>query len=391
MKERTAKEGQASSNYYNTEKAEKIRKTSDSENDIYKDEKILYLIRDYIIDRKPAIFLFLSTCLIFVVICSLYQLHNITKLLYAFLLALFVWVFYGIFDASRYIQKRKKIYIARRHSKQIWTALINQSLPGIFCELESEYYNFTKRTTLLDKAYESLIEDLCRLQSSLESETRLRRGEMTDYYMMWAHQIKTPIAAMKLLLSEREDSFLLMEELFKIEQYVDMVLYYLRLESIALDMIIKEHDLQTLVKQSVRKYSVLFINSGLKLQLEDFDVKVLTDEKWLAFVLEQIISNSIKYTRKGTVSIYMKPETEKTLVIEDTGIGIREEDVPRIFDRGFTGYNGHMDKKSTGIGLYLCKQIMNRLSHGIWVSSMEDTGTKVYLDLSRENYTDNAD
>jgi signal transduction histidine kinase len=151
-------------------------------------------------------------------------------------------------------------------------------------------------------------------------------------------------------------------------------------------MVLGEYDLYSLVKQTVRKYSILFINSGLSLQLEEFEVKVLTDEKWLGFVLEQIISNSIKYTRKGTISIYLEKSAQKILVIEDTGIGIRQEDLPRIFDRGFTGYNGRMDKKSTGIGLYLCKQIMNQLSHGIWVSSEDGKGTKFYLDLSRDSF-----
>lgn len=248
-----------------------------------------------------------------------------------------------------------------------------------------------EQLTKLDKAYVGLIEELSRLYKALENEAQVRSGEMMDYYMMWAHQIKTPIAAIKLLLNEREDGFLLAEELFKIEQYVEMVLHYLRLESIASDMLLKEHDLLALVKQAVKKYSVLFINSGLTLQLEEFDAKVLTDEKWLIFVMEQILSNSLKYTKKGTISIYMQPGEQKVLVIEDTGIGIRQEDILRIFDRGFTGYNGHMDKKSTGIGLYLCKQIMSQLSHGIKVQSMEGKGTRVYLDLFRESYVERAD
>jgi signal transduction histidine kinase len=348
------------------------------------------LIRDYIADRKPAIIMFFSTSLIFVLICSLYQLHNIEKLLYAFFIALFFWLCYGCYDATRYLQKRKKISLAGKNPKQAVDVLLEGRLGDSSSGKKFAPDRGMGHLTQMEEAYTSLIEDLCQLHNSLESEERIRRGEMTDYYMMWAHQIKTPIAAMKLLLSDREDGFMLMQELFKIEQYVEMVLQYLRMESMASDMILKEYDLLTLVKQSVKKYSVLFIHSGLKLQLRDFDVKILTDEKWLSFVLEQIISNSIKYTRKGKVSIYIKPDTQKTLVVEDTGIGIRQEDIPRIFERGFTGYNGHMDKKSTGIGLYLCKQIMDRLSHGIAVSSREGKGTKIYLDLSRDSDSQNA-
>jgi signal transduction histidine kinase len=349
----------------------------------YDEEKERILILDYIADRKAAILLLLSTAFIFVIICSLYQLHNMSKLLYAFVISLSIWIFYGIYDFNIYRRKRRKLRLARKHPEQSMEALLGGDLPDTF-QWESDRYNITEKLSELDKAYISLIEDLCGLKRSLETEAELRRGEMTDYYMMWAHQIKTPIAALKLLINGREDSFLLMEELFKIEQYVEMVLHYLRLDSMSSDMIIKQYDLHSLVKQAVRKYSVLFINSGLSLQLEDFNISVLTDEKWLCFVLEQIISNSIKYTKKGTISIYQKPDSQMTLVIEDTGIGIRQEDIPRIFDRGFTGYNGRMDKKSTGIGLYLCKQIMNHLSHGIWVSSKEGEGTKIYLDLSRD-------
>jgi signal transduction histidine kinase len=354
-------------------------------------EKEGNLFRDYIVDRKAVILLLLSNLLIFVVVCSLYQLYNLSKILYACLLSLFVCTCCGIMDARNYLQKRKKIRLARKSPEHAVEALLSGSLQDSFDQGGFDHDGTAEQLTQLDKAYGGLVEDLWRIQSSLRSETELRRGEMTDYYMMWAHQIKTPIAGIKLLLNDREDGFLLMEELFKIEQYVEMVLHYLRLESMASDMILKEHDLQTMIKQAARKYSVLFINSGLKLKLEDFDVKVLTDDKWLTFVLEQILSNSVKYTKKGTVSIYMKQDAPKTLVVEDTGIGIRQEDIPRIFERGFTGYNGHMDKRSTGIGLYLCKQIMDKLSHGISVSSQEGKGTKIYLDLFRDSYVENAD
>lgn len=355
------------------------------------EQTFLNLMMDYISDRKAVVLLFLIQSVIFVVVCSLYQLHNFSKIMYAFFLSLFLWSCYGFFDAARYLQKRRRIELAKRHPEQAVEALLSDSLQDSFLQGDFDHDRASVQLSKLDKAYGSLIEDFSRLQNSMETEAVMQRGEMSDYYMMWAHQIKTPIAAMKLLLNGREDGFRLMEELFKIEQYVEMVLHYLRLESIASDMVLKECDLQTLVKQTVKKYSILFINSGLTLSLEEFDVKVLTDEKWLGFVLEQIISNSIKYTRKGTVSIYMESDEPSTLVIEDTGIGIRQEDILRIFERGFTGYNGRMDKKSTGIGLYLCKQILNQLSHGITVSSKEGKGTRFMLDLSRDNDVKNRD
>lgn len=353
-----------------------------------REEKVARLLLDYLIDRKAVILLFLTNALIFILVCSLYQLHNLSKILYAFLISSIVWGCYGIYDAKKYISKRIRIQLAKDNPEQVIEALIFGSIQEHYSRINTAQGKEAEQFSRMDRAYVDLIDLLCHIQNSIISDAELRRGEMMDYYMMWVHQIKTPIAALKLLISSREDGFPMQEELFKIEQYAEMVLHYLRLESIAADMLLKEYDLHTLVKQVLRKYSVLFINSGLSLLLEDFQVKVLTDEKWLCFVLEQLISNSIKYTKKGTVSIYMKPASDKILVIEDTGIGIRKEDLPRIFDRGFTGYNGRMDKKSTGIGLYLCKQILNQLSHGISVVSEEGKGTKVYLDLSREEDID---
>ncbi len=370
-----------------------IQENPEQENQeqLIEEHTFLELMKDYISDRKAVVLLSMIQSVIFVAVCSLYQLHNLSKIMYAFVLALFLWSCYGFFDAIRYLQKRRRIQLARKHPEQAVEALLSESLQESFQQGKFDHDRASVQLSKLDMAYGSLIEDFSRLQKSMETEEVIRREEMSDYYMMWAHQIKTPIAAMKLLLNGREDGFLLMEELFKIEQYVEMVLHYLRLESIASDMVLKECDLQTLVKQTVKKYSILFINSGLTLSLKEFDVKVLTDEKWLGFVLEQIISNSIKYTRKGTISIYMEPDRPKILVIEDTGIGIRQEDIRRIFERGFTGYNGRMDKKSTGIGLYLCKQILNQLSHGITVSSKEGKGTRFMLDLSRDSEIKNLD
>jgi signal transduction histidine kinase len=170
-------------------------------------------------------------------------------------------------------------------------------------------------------------------------------------------------------------------ELFKIEQYVDMVLQYLRIDSASTDYVLKKYSLDSIVRQAVRKYAKLFINKKICLDFSELNCEVLTDEKWLVFVVEQILSNSLKYTESGKISIYMDKEKNKTLVIEDTGIGIAEEDLPRVFEKGFTGYNGRTDKKSTGIGLYLCKRILTKLSHTISIESGIGHGTKVKIGL----------
>lgn len=208
--------------------------------------------------------------------------------------------------------------------------------------------------------------------------------EMIEYYTMWAHQIKTPIAAMRLLLQQEESdrNRELLTELFKIEQYVLMVLQYLRLESESNDLVLERQNLDAVIRQAVKKYAPLFIRKKLALVYQPVNVEVLTDEKWLEFVLEQVLSNAIKYTRQGSVAIYMDDREENTLVIADTGIGIAAEDIPRIFEKGYTGYNGRYDKRSTGIGLYLCRKVLNRLSHTIRIESEVGTGTRVYINLN---------
>lgn len=235
----------------------------------------------------------------------------------------------------------------------------------------------------VEEQYRELLEEVFRQKCRAESEFDSRYTEMMDYYTMWVHQIKTPIAAMRLLLQAEDvpDKGELAEQLFKTEEYVGMVLQYLRIGDLGADLKIRQYSLDAIVRQAVRKYSGSFIRKRLSLDYQELGGTVITDEKWLVFVVEQILSNAIKYTRKGKISIYMDEEFPKTLVIEDTGIGIAQEDLPRIFEKGFTGYNGRTDKKSTGIGLYLCKSIMNKLNHEIRITSVVGEGTRVALGL----------
>jgi len=242
-------------------------------------------------------------------------------------------------------------------------------------------YMFPASRDLIEKDYQELIKIIDKDRMEIINKKDMAYMNMLEYYTIWAHQIKTPIAAMRLVLQSeqsRKNSELL-EQLFRVEQYVEMVLQYLRSENMSADLLFKRYSLDSIVKQAVRKYSKSFIYKKIKLNYKSLNYNVLTDEKWLAFVIEQILSNALKYTNQGEVSIYMDDELPDTLVIEDTGIGIEQEDLPRVFEKGFTGYNGRMDKKSTGIGLYLCKRILNKLSHTINIESTPGKGTKVKI------------
>lgn len=243
----------------------------------------------------------------------------------------------------------------------------------------------------IEQDYQNILQELKKQNDELKSQERIFKQDMSDYYSMWVHQIKTPIAAMHVLQQTLEEMYPeqryvkeLKLELFKTEQYVEMVLTYLRMEEMSGDLQFERYSLDKLVKQSIRKYAQMFILRKIQLQYETISQTIITDEKWLQFVLEQVLSNALKYTKDGgKISIYME-EQNRCLVIEDTGIGIQAEDLPRVFEKGFTGYNGRADKKSTGIGLYMCKKIMDRLNHRIWIESEVDKGTKVYLELVRK-------
>lgn len=234
----------------------------------------------------------------------------------------------------------------------------------------------------LEEAYETIIRNLSRREQDFRREQQRREADRADYYTTWVHQIKTPIASMYLSL-ENEDSPLsrsLGEELQRIEQYVQMVLTYQRLDSVDTDYVFRECPMDPLVKGALRKFAAQFIRKGIRLDYTPTQKSVVTDEKWLSFVVEQLLSNALKYTPQGTVSIYLE---EGSLCIRDTGIGIAPEDLPRIFERGYTGCNGRSDKKASGLGLYLCRRICNNLGHNLTAESTPGVGTLMKLDLNQ--------
>lgn len=332
-----------------------------------KNTELFYL---YLAEHKGPFGLFLLFCSIFAAIFYLYRLPP-EAVLYGMALCMFPAFSALTIDFRSFWKKYKMV---ERIQKEFWTD------PDCFYLEE-----LPQAKSKMEKEYQKLIFMLCEDRRRTSSRFEASRGDMTDYYTMWVHQIKTPISAMRLLLQtggtgQNGENGELAEQLFKIEEYVNMVLQYLRLDG-GSDLVIKQHDLDELVRQAVRKYAGMFVRKKLTLDYKPLNCLVLTDEKWLVFVIEQVLSNAVKYTKQGGISIYMEEGKEKLLVISDTGIGIAPEDQPRIFEKGFTGYNGHHDKKSTGIGLYLCRQILNRLSHQIMAESEPGKGTKIKIDL----------
>ena len=234
----------------------------------------------------------------------------------------------------------------------------------------------------------ALVEKLEERESELyqkKSEAQSKLTDLLDYYTLWVHQIKTPIAASRLLVAEvsdREVKQQLEQEIFKIDSYTNLVLQYLRLESFHDDLVFEKVQVEDLVKEVVRKYALFFIQKGLTLNLHDLDKIIVTDKKWLLVVIEQILSNSLKYTKEGGLEIYMEGQE---LCIKDTGIGIKNSDVLRVFERGFSGYNGRLTQQSSGLGLYLSKKISEELGHQIRIDSEVGIGTTVRIKFSNRN------
>ena len=231
----------------------------------------------------------------------------------------------------------------------------------------------------IEKDYQAIINKLKEEEEYSRQKATSDYNNMVEYYTVWAHQIKTPIASMRLQIQseDTESARKLMGDLNRIEAYVEMVLTFLRLDSDSTDYVIKEYDLDEIIRPAIRKFSRDFILKKLKLEYEPARFRTITDSKWLSFIIEQVISNAVKYTSEGSVRIYMSEPG--ILCIEDTGIGISEEDLPRIFENGYTGFNGREDKRASGIGLYLCKRIADNLGHKIYAESKVGEGTKILL------------
>ena len=321
-------------------------------------------MKGYIRRHRLGILLYLVFALVFAAVVYLYRLP-MEPAVYAISLCLAVGVLVLAVDCRRYCRKKTELEWQMEAVKNG-----TEKLP---CPADD-----------IEKLYQELLENVQLARICQIEELKKEKGEITDYFTLWSHQIKTPIAAMGLLLQQEipdQEQYYrqkreIESELFKIEQYVEMVLQYLRLNSSINDFVLKEYDLDDIIRQAVRKYAPMFIRKKLALRYEPLQVKVVTDEKWLVFVLEQVLSNAIKYTAAGDIFIYLE---NGGLTVKDTGIGILPEDLPRIFDKGYTGYNGRSDKKASGIGLYLVQKILHKLGHKILVESEPGAGTTVKL------------
>lgn len=312
--------------------------------------------------RIMGLFLVLAVA-IFALVFSMYDI-KLEAILYASMLCL---------TAGLLFEGVHLIFYLRRHTEQQKRL---QGLPVFYSEL-------LPPRTLAEQDLQEMVQKLGEQYTAVTTDWQRQQKESLDYYSAWVHQIKTPISSMKMILQQEdtEENHLLSSELFRIEQYTEMALQYLRLDSKTNDFVFQQYDLDSIIRQAIRKYAPQFILRKIRLIYEPVSMTILTDEKWMLFLLEQLLSNAIKYTPHGSVTISVTPE--KVLQVADTGIGIASEDLPRIFEKGFTGYNGRADKKSTGLGLYLCQQAAKKISVSLSVTSEVGKGSvfSVHLDI----------
>lgn len=273
--------------------------------------------------------------------------------------------FFGI--AGFIITYSRELSKAEKREQMIFSALTETNLPP-------EY-------TLADEDYSETIRLLRTELAALRNEYESIRQDEIDYYTTWAHQIKTPIAVMRMELGSenKELSTIFETELFRIEQYVDMVLQYIKLDSGGSDLVVKEYPLDSLIRETIHKFAPQFVAKRLGLHYDGTDKTVITDKKWFSCIFEQILSNAVKYTPSGSITVSVE---KNKLTVADTGIGIAPPDIPRIFEKGYTGENGRLDRRASGLGLYLCKKSADLLCIPISVKSAPGNGSEFTLDLS---------
>lgn len=334
---------------------------------------------EYVKDKRYFILFYLSlmSFVSLIMLVGFYQLNPFNKILYTnitcFVIAA-LYIIIGYFYRRKFYQEMKDLI----ESSQEETMAI---MPDAQNNEQKLIFNILKK---VNKEHAKQLETLYD-----------QKRDQQEFIMSWIHEVKIPIAASRLLMENSEDKttdFLtdkFEDELHKINDYVEQALYYSRIDSFSKDYFISEMNTNQLIKNSVKKYAKLFINKGIHFEMDDTEQLVQSDKKWFGFVIDQLVANALKYTDEGgRISVYFEEDSEeKRLFIQDNGIGIAPEDIGRVFEKGFTGSTGRSHAKSTGMGLYLAKQLANKLGHDITIKSEVNDYTKVTIHFPKiRNY-----
>ncbi len=311
------------------------------------------MIKGYLRYRRTMLCAALAACATFTAFMLLLRTDTNT-IIYANMLYVFVIGVFVVFDLFRYKEK-----VAR--------------LADIKDSLTHTAHDYPESENNIEKLYSDIISSLYGLMDRERGEIIKEYSEQVDYYTMWLHQIKNPIAAMRLAIEGDSTADPVYEqELFKIERYVEMALQYVKLKNPENDLVLECVDIDPVIRESIKKYKTMFIYKRLGADFKETGQTRITDKKWLAFIVEQILSNAVKYTERGGISIYA---VDSGFAIEDSGIGIRAEDIERIFEKGYTGFNGRLNDRASGLGLYMASTVAKSLGIELSVSSRPGKGT----------------
>lgn len=267
-----------------------------------------------------------------------------------------------------------------------WSRYIND-IRRVLEELDKKYLLpevIDEPNFLLGEEINDVLKELSKSMHENVKHYRTEQEEYREYIEMWIHEIKTPIASSRLVIENNYNDVTrkIDYQIDRIDNFIEQVLYYTRSDEVSKDYIIKELELDSIVKKVVKKNYRDFISKKIKLEIEEIKETIYSDSKWVEFIVNQILVNSVKYTKEkeGIIKISANSQgNSAVLIIEDNGVGIIERDLDRIFEKGFTGENGRRFGKSTGIGLYLCKRLCDKLGLGLKLESKLNKGTKVRI------------
>ena len=288
----------------------------------------------------------------------------------------------GLYMISIIIEyfKRKKFY---------------NNLLNMLEELDEKYLitEIIKTPNFLEgQIFKNSLEQIDKSMLENVNKYKYMTEDYKEYIELWIHEIKIPIATSKMVIENNKNEVTksIDEELDKVENYIEQALFYARSNTVEKDYYIRKVVLKEIINESIKKNKSSLIQEKISIDIHDLDIEVNTDNKWIVFILNQIIQNSIKYRKKenSVIEIYANQGKENVILyIKDNGIGIKQGEITRVFEKGFTGTNGRLsNKKSTGIGLYLCKKLCNKLGIGIELNSVQNEGTEVKLVFPKDSY-----
>ena len=288
----------------------------------------------------------------------------------------------GLYMISIIIEyfKRKKFY---------------NNLLNMLEELDEKYLitEIIKTPNFLEgQIFKNSLEQIDKSMLENVNKYKYMTEDYKEYIELWIHEIKIPISASKMVIENNKNAITksIDEELDKVENYIEQALFYARSNTVEKDYYIRKVFLKEIINESIKKNKSSLIQEKISIDIHDLEIEVNTDNKWIVFILNQIIQNSIKYRKKenSVIEIYANQGKENVILyIKDNGIGIKQGEITRVFEKGFTGTNGRLsNKKSTGIGLYLCKKLCNKLGIGIELNSVQNEGTEVKLVFPKDSY-----